>query len=433
VDYLHAQRGKGVNAPDSKPAMLFQECEDSAGAGSLFATHRQAELNLRRSLIGNRKGKGKSHFFDYIWLVYSFFFIIDPLQRHSQRAWVLFGLAYAAFLAIYLGLVYARKQRTQLLLLLGLLVLGIAYYPINVGASGMFIYVAAFIPFVTENIWLSSALIATSTILTAGEGWIVRASPWGWGVCAFFCITVGAANTVAAQKMRAGQKLGLAHEEIAHLAKVAERERIARDLHDVLGHTLSVVVLKSELAGKLMDRDPDRARREIGEVEQIARKALSDVREAISGYRAGGLAAEIARAQKTLDAAGVTLECESQPPQLPPAEETVLSLIVREAVTNIVRHAQASRCVLEISSSGDGTALVVQDDGRGGIRQEGNGLRGMRERAASIGATLRVDSAQGTRLMIQIPSRASGESPASPAAVAPVSAAPIAGASASRA
>jgi len=210
--------------------------------------------------------------------------------------------------------------------------------------------------------------------------------------------------------MRANRKLELAHEEIAQLAKLAERERIARDLHDVLGHTLSLVVLKSELAGKVLEGDPERARREIGEVEQIARKALGEVREAIRGYRSEGLAAEIARAQKTLDAAGVTLECGDKPPHLAPAEETVLSLIVREAVTNIVRHAQASRCRLEFAASGQGTALVVEDNGCGGIRQEGNGLRGMRERVESLGGQLRIDSGQGTRLMIEIPLQAVTES-----------------------
>jgi two-component system sensor histidine kinase DesK len=164
-----------------------------------------------------------------------------------------------------------------------------------------------------------------------------------------------------------------------------------------------VVVLKSELAGKVMDREPERARREIGEVEQIARKALGEVREAISGYRAQGLAAEIERAQKILDAAGVKLEYETQPPQLAAAEETVLSLIVREAVTNIVRHAQASRCRLEFETNGKGMALVVEDDGRGGIRQEGNGLRGMRERVESMGGSFQVESGHGTRLVIEIP------------------------------
>jgi two-component system sensor histidine kinase DesK len=235
------------------------------------------------------------------------------------------------------------------------------------------------------------------------EGWSLHLNPWTWGFYIFFSIAVGSGNLVAAQRMRANKRLDLAHEQIAHLAKLAERERIARDLHDVLGHTLSVVVLKSELAGKLMDRDTQRARKEIVEVEHIARKALSEVREAIRGYRSEGLAAEISRAQKTLDAAGVTLECGAKPPQLAPAEETVLSLIVREAVTNIVRHAQASHCRLEFAANGGGTALVVEDDGRGGIRTEGNGLRGMRERVESLGGQFRIDSARGTRLFVEIP------------------------------
>src|SRR5579875_3150713 len=118
----------------------------------------------------------------------------------------------------------------------------------------------------------------------------------------------GAGSIAAGAQKRARQKLQLAQEQIEHLAKVAERERIARDLHDVLGHTLSVVVLKSELAGKLLGTDAERARREIGELEQIARKALGEVREAIRGYRTEGIAAEIARARRALDAAGVRLE-----------------------------------------------------------------------------------------------------------------------------
>jgi two-component system, NarL family, sensor histidine kinase DesK len=406
VDYLRAQRGESVSDSDSKPNLLFQDCLESAGADrSLFASHGDAELTLRRSLIGNRRRK-RDRIFDLIWLIYSVFFVIDPIQQHSARLWAIFGVAYAVFLAIYFALIFARSQRTQLLLIVAMGILGVFYYPFNISSCGIFIYAAAFIPFVTENIWITGVTIASSAIVMAAEGWYVHFSPWSWGICAFFAIAVGAANVIAAQRMRAAQKLGLAHEEIAHLAKVAERERIARDLHDVLGHTLSVVVLKSELAGKLMDRDPDRARREIGEVELIARKALGDVREAISGYRSGGLAAEIARAGKTLETAGVTLECAAQPPQLPPAEETVLSLIVREAVTNIVRHAQASRCRLAIEENGAGTALIVEDDGRGGIGHEGNGLRGMRERVTSLGGSFRIDSAQGTRLVIQIPSRA---------------------------
>ena len=397
---------------DPKPRAIFDGCYGESEVPRALAEELwSAEVSLRggsRLLQRGRVGKGK--FSDFIWLIYSVFFIVDPIQRHNAGVWLEFAAAYTCFLALYTGLVYAKRKRTQFVVLIAMGLLGIAYFPFNGGACGMFIYVAAFVPFIAESIPVSVITFAAVSGAMMVEGLLLHLSPWSWAFCAFFAVAVGSGNLVAAQRMRANRKLELAHEEIAQLAKLAERERIARDLHDVLGHTLSLVVLKSELAGKVLEGDPERARREIGEVEQIARKALGEVREAIRGYRSEGLAAEIARAQKTLDAAGVTLECGDKPPHLAPAEETVLSLIVREAVTNIVRHAQASRCRLEFAASGQGTALVVEDNGCGGIRQEGNGLRGMRERVESLGGQLRIDSGQGTRLMIEIPLQAVTES-----------------------
>lgn len=379
----------------------LQACGDSV-AHSLLAELGTAEMRVRGGLIRQNTGWG-GRAFELIWLVYSVFFVVQPIQEHSAKSWTAFGIAFSIFLAVYVGMVYSKSRRTQLLMLAAMTVLGLVYYPYNAGACGMFIYVAAFVPFVTESIAFSVATFIFVSASMMLEGWWLHQSPWSWVFCVFIAIAVGSGNLVAAQRMRSNKRLNLAHEQIAHLAKLAERERIARDLHDVLGHTLSTVVLKSELAGKMMDRDPERARTEIGEVEQIARKALSEVREAIRGYRSEGLAAEIDRARKILEAAGVTLECEARPPLFAPAEETVLSLIVREAVTNIVRHAQASHCRLDFQSNGHGTALVVEDDGRGGIRIEGNGLRGMRERVESIGGRLRIDSGRGTRLLVEIP------------------------------
>jgi two-component system sensor histidine kinase DesK len=138
-------------------------------------------------------------------------------------------------------------------------------------------------------------------------------------------------------------------------------------------------------------------------VEQIARKALGEVREAIRGYRAEGLAAEIKRAHSTLDAAGVTLICEENPPDLTPTEESVLSLVLREAVTNVVRHAQASQCTMRFVAKEGKTSVVVEDNGRGGVREEGNGLRGMRERIEALGGRFAVDGTRGTRLTIELP------------------------------
>jgi two-component system sensor histidine kinase DesK len=185
---------------------------------------------------------------------------------------------------------------------------------------------------------------------------------------------------------------------------VAERERIARDLHDVLGHTLSVIVLKAELAGRLLGKDNARAASEIADVEKTARTALAEVREAIGGYRTKGLQAEVEQARRTLDAAGVLLECGDTPPQMAASEETVLSLAVREAVTNIVRHAGATLCTMQFAESGDGfRALIVADNGRGAGGGEGNGLRGMRERVQALGGRFRVESSSGTRVVIELP------------------------------
>ena len=186
--------------------------------------------------------------------------------------------------------------------------------------------------------------------------------------------------------------------------QLAERERIARDLHDVLGHTLSVIVLKAELAGRLMGRDDVRAAAEIADVEKTARTALAEVREAIGGYRAQGLGAEVEQARRTLDAAGVSLVCDSAPPQLKAREETVLSLAVREAVTNIVRHAHATTCTMRFSTTPDGfCALEVLDNGTHGITREGNGLRGMRERVQELGGRFRIDASDGTKLVLEVP------------------------------
>jgi two-component system sensor histidine kinase DesK len=345
---------------------------------------------------------------DFVWLFYSVFFFIEPFYRHDTRYWLQFGVVYALFLAIYTGVIVLHSHRIQYLLLAALELLSIYYYPHNQGASGMFIYVCAFVPFVTESLAISVSTIVFTCATILIESFILHVSTLTWAFPVAFSIVVGCTNIFMAQRVRANARLQMAQEEIEQLAKLAERERIARDLHDVLGHTLSVIVLKSELAGRLFSRNPERAAAEIADVEHIARKALTEVREAIRGYRTEGLAAEIQRAHGVLDAAGVTLVCEETPLALTPAEESVLSLVLREAVTNIVRHAQASHCTVRFEEKDGQTLLVVEDNGRGGVREDGNGVRGMRERIEALGGHFAVDApntagARGTRLTIQIP------------------------------
>jgi two-component system sensor histidine kinase DesK len=167
-------------------------------------------------------------------------------------------------------------------------------------------------------------------------------------------------------------------------------------------------VLKAELAKRLIASDPARAATEIADVETIGRSALTEVREAIGGYRSRGLAAELDAARSTLAAAGVSLLTDAKPfdtAGLSAAEETVLALAIREAVTNIVRHARAKTCRLRFVTENGRRKLLVEDDGEHPLAREGNGLRGMRERVESLGGSLRVEREHGTRLLIELPLR----------------------------
>jgi two-component system sensor histidine kinase DesK len=203
-------------------------------------------------------------------------------------------------------------------------------------------------------------------------------------------------------------KIRRSAEEITRLATLAERERIGRDLHDLLGHTLSVVALKSELARKLIDRDLDAARAEIGEVERVARDALSQVRNAVSGIRSTAIAAELQAAISLLEAQGVKVKCETERVKLPHDRETALALSLREATTNIRRHASASGVTIRLRQDSGNVLMEVLDNGRGGRIVPGNGLNGMRERLGNVGGTLSLEPLHdgGTRLFVSIPAAA---------------------------
>jgi two-component system, NarL family, sensor histidine kinase DesK len=339
-----------------------------------------------------------------LWIIYLGFFFIDPVLSHaSLRIWSLDLLGGAAFLVLYLGLFWLENPR-GLLHIAGMVVLGLLYQPINNGACTFFIYAASMLPFCVETQTASLIGLAVVGSIGAIQGLLLHLPGWTLFYSALFPVIIGVGNTFFAERNRMNSKLRKANQEIEQLAKVAERERIARDLHDVLGHTLSVITLKSELAGKLIDRDPERARKEIREVEETSRQALSEVRDAIRGYRAQGLVAELAQAKSTLETAGVTVQCDAATTmKLPAVQESVLSLAVREAVTNVVRHAQARSCRLRLEQYNGSCRLEIHDDGRGSSNGEGNGLRGMRERVEMLGGTLNRETETGTTLTITLP------------------------------
>ena len=342
-----------------------------------------------------------------LWVVYLGFFFIDPVMSHaSLRIWLLDLAGATVFLVLYFGLFALESPRTAIHIG-GMVLLGMLFLPINGGACTFFIFASAMLPFSVKTQTAAFLGLAIVAIVGAIEGLLLNLNGWTLFYAAVFPMIIGAGNTVFAERNRMNRKLRKANEEIEHLAKVAERERIARDLHDVLGHTLSVITLKSELAGKLLDRDPQRAAQEIHEVEEISRQALSDVRDAIRGYRSHGLLAELARAKSTLETAGLTVECDAAASvNIPAMQESILSLAVREAVTNIVRHAHARTCRMRLEQQNGSCRLQISDDGRGWNGNEGNGLRGMRERVEMVGGTLQRIGASGTTVTITLPLKA---------------------------
>jgi two-component system sensor histidine kinase DesK len=353
------------------------------------------------SMIVHDKDHGWS---PLLWIIYLGFFFIDPVMSHaSAKVWLLDTLGVAIFLILYLGLFFIENP-LALAHIGGMVVLGVLYQNINDGACTFFIYAASMLPFCVET--QAAAFIGIATVGTIGaiQGLILHFNGWRIFYSALFPVIIGAGNTFFAERNRMNRKLRKANEEVEHLAKVAERERIARDLHDVLGHTLSVITLKSELAGKLIERDPERAGKEIREVEEISRQALTDVRDAIRGYRTKGLVAELAQAKSTLETAGLTVQCDAATTMtLPAIQESVLSLAVREGVTNVVRHAQARSCRLRLEQQNGSCRLEIQDDGQGFATVEGDGLRGMRERVEMLGGTLERMNRSGTMLVITLP------------------------------
>ena len=340
----------------------------------------------------------------YTPLAYFIFFYLQPIVDHaSTKQWLLTILGTVLFLVLYFAVCWCQSKTWQLLALGMMVVVGVLYAPYNAGASCFFIFAAALLPYVLDRDVVVLSLIAAILAVAGLETWLAHLSGWFLFYAAGLSLIVGGTNIYFAQRSRMYNKLKTANVEIEHLAKVAERERIARDLHDVLGHTLSVIILKSELAGKLIERDPQRAKSEIADVERTSREALAEVRNTIRGYRANSLAAELKQATSALETAGVSVNSQLSEVTLTPAQESVVALVVREAVTNVVRHAEARSCQLRLVPQNGNCLLEIQDDGRGSSQIEGNGLRGMRERIEALGGTLVRQNAPGTRLTIEFP------------------------------
>ncbi len=340
----------------------------------------------------------------YLWLVYLGFFFIEWFFRPVSSLEVFFGLlTVAVFLALYFS-AFRRRGRSALAHVGAIAGLSVAWSLFNSGSSVFFIYAASFAcrvgpPRVSLPVVLGiSALALITAILT-------QPMLFYWIPGVLISLIIGLANIVMGEQERRNAELRLTQAEVRRLARVAERERIARDLHDVLGHTLSVIAVKSELAARLIDKEPRQAGEEMRSVQDTARRALADVREAIGGIRAQGLDEAIEQVRIGLRAADVELIFERDPDlALTPQREALLALVVREATTNVIRHARASECRIELRGQANGEVLLdISDNGQGRIKPDGGGIQGMFARIEALGGRLDIAADDGRRLRAELP------------------------------
>jgi two-component system, NarL family, sensor histidine kinase DesK len=343
----------------------------------------------------------------FVMLVNLLWLFIWPVLSKASFVEVILPtlISVPVFLYFHLSSYYypgARESRVRYIL--GGMSLAYAVAPFNFAASaylifGFFTIAYAATPRVARYIVFGSiALMAVQLYYLSGNLTAI-------GSVLFPAVILGIIALYTSKTAHQARALRHSQEEIHRLATIAERERIARDLHDVLGHTLSLVALKSELARKLLDRDPEAARAEIQEVERVARAALTEVRSAVSGMRNTAFAAELVAATALLEAQGVHVEAQVQDVKLPHDRETALALSLREAATNVSRHAAATGVKISLRQEEGRVTLEITDDGRGGRIVPGNGLNGMRERLSNVGGTLNLEpnGKHGTRLLVSLP------------------------------
>jgi two-component system sensor histidine kinase DesK len=363
--------------------------------------------------------------FAALWLFFSAGFVsrvletgLSPAQTFAFLAsLVVFAAPFVLLMVRYscpdVGLTL-RELRVRLGLIAVLAVLALyveAVYGYGIPWRFMYVVVACA---VTLPVRHAAWAVLASTILAIAfygvrSGWGTVAANW---VSLVPFLTNGVGMVVVSRLVVMVRELHEARQEIARLAVSEERLRFARDLHDLLGHSLSSITLKSELAGRLLtdDRERPRAAKEVRDIQAIARGALREVREAVSGYRQPTLSEELAGAREMLEAAGMECRVEDGAGPLPKVAEAVLAWTVREGVTNVIRHSRARRCEIRLTRGKGNVRAEVTDDGRGlahvGNGAGGNGLSGLAERVKESGgyfAAGPISGRRGFRLRVDLP------------------------------
>ncbi len=338
------------------------------------------------------------------WLIFTgfffikFFYVTPPLWEIALST-AAFGIFLIAFFAAFRN--YYRPTHMRLPSLV-ILLIGVVMAPINPGANVFFSY---------PSWYLARAFPTKQAVLVlAGIVALVIALTWYFALGlnfflpAILLVVALGSMSIAIRRLEDTQfALGKSKEEAEHLARIAERERIARDLHDTIGHSLSVIALKSDLAAQLAETSAPDAAAEMREINSVARQSLSEIRATLSGFWELSLDAELRALQSSIREAGIASKTNVGGHDLPAPTETALAMCFREAVTNVIRHSEATDCELSLVKNGDSVIGIVADNGIGGKIRPGNGLTGMRQRVEQMQGDLKVDSGAGTRVEFRLP------------------------------
>lgn len=362
--------------------------------------------------------------FAVMWLVFPIASVVDMLGTGLTPVRLLEFLAsMVAYVSVYLWLVLRYpfrgelsppERRVHVALLVTLAALAL-YLEVAFGSGipyqFMFVVIAAAVTLPTLP--AASAVVAimalTSGIYALRSGWDALSSTWESAVAPF--AIVGFSMIIVNRLVLTVRELRAAREEITRLAVAEERLRFARDLHDLLGHSLSSITLKSELAGRLLPVAPDKAAAEVRDIEGVARNALREVREAVAGYRQPTLDEELASAQQILEAAGIACQIERSVGVLPNDVDAVLAWTVREGTTNVIRHSHAKHCEIRLMQESEEIHAEISDDGVGfsppsdETNVNGSGLSGLAERVAASSGKFeaKTPSGGGFSLRVSLP------------------------------
>ncbi|WP_035839703.1 sensor histidine kinase [Kitasatospora azatica] len=352
---------------------------------------------------------------EWVYLGYLLFVPAQPYFSPDPAWWewpLAIVVCTATVLLYAMALLRGRSAWSVWASLVPMAVIGALATPFNAAASVLFIYAAAAAG--NTLLWqVARRWFAGLTVLDCVTALLSQVPvPYrllGFASASVMIWVIGLLELRQRDRRRELENQRLRNSQVELLATLAERERISRDLHDLLGHSLTAVVMRAQLTKELVLADPQRARAESEEIERNAREALAAVRSTVTGWRQTTIRAELEVARRTLTGTGVTLQVSCDDALiLVAATEHELGLALREAVTNVARHAQASSCRIGLDRDEERVRLVIADDGIGGVAAEGTGLTGLRERIAKLGGAVQRTGSAGTTLVITVPVEVAG-------------------------